>query len=187
MTTTKSKTTKSEETTLPLNPFVFEILELVSKQRSNAKKVDILKEYEHDSLKTIFIWNFDESVISLLPEGEVPYADVKDQNVYAGNLSDNLKKEASGGEAAFKQDLTPVGRTSLRKEYRNLYHYVRGGNPGLSTIRRETMFINLLQVLHPKEAEILCLVKDKKLQNKYKITFDMVKDAYPDIKWGGRS
>lgn len=98
MTTTKSKTTKSEETTLPLNPFVFEILELVSKQRSNAKKVDILKEYEHDSLKTIFIWNFDESVISLLPEGEVPYADVKDQNVYAGNLSDNLKKEASGGE-----------------------------------------------------------------------------------------
>lgn len=88
---------------------------------------------------------------------------------------------------AFKQDLTPVGRTSLRKEYRNLYHYVRGGNPGLSTIRRETMFINLLQVLHPKEAEILCLVKDKKLQNKYKITFDMVKDAYPDIKWGGRS
>jgi len=187
MTTTKSKTTKSEETTLPLNPFVFEVLELVSKQRTNSKKIEILKEYEHDSLKAILIWNFDESVISLLPEGEVPYADVKDQNVYSGNLSDNLKREASGGESAFKQDLTPVGRTSLRKEYRNLYHYVKGGNDGLSTMRRETMFINLLQVLHPKEAEVLCLVKDKKLQSKYKITHEIVKDAYPDITWGGRS
>jgi hypothetical protein len=63
---------------------VFEILELASKQRSNAKKVEVLKTYEHDSLKAILIWNFDSTVISLLPEGEVPYGDVKDQNVYSG-------------------------------------------------------------------------------------------------------
>jgi hypothetical protein len=49
------------------------------------------------------------------------------------------------------------------------------------------MFINLLRGLHPKEAEVLILVKDKKLGNKYKITFENVKEAYPDIKWGGRS
>ena len=57
----------------------------------------------------------------------------------------------------------------------------------MSSLRRETMFINILQGLHPLEAEILCLVKDKKLSDKYKITQDVVAEAYPDIKWGNRS
>ena len=67
------------------------------------------------------------------------------------------------------------------------YNFLKGGNKTLSSIRRETMFINILEGLHPKEAEILVLVKDKRLQEKYKITLSNVKDAYPDIKWGGRS
>ena len=57
----------------------------------------------------------------------------------------------------------------------------------MSSLRRETMFINILQGLHPLEAEIVCLVKDKKLQSKYKITKEIVSEAYPDIRWGGRS
>jgi hypothetical protein len=189
MTTTKTKPTTTEKPieTLPSNPFVFEILELVSKQRSNVKKIEVLKTYEHDSLKSVLIWNFDETVISLLPEGDVPYGDVKDQNVYSGTLSQNLSREASGGESATVQDLQGRGRTSLRKEYQNLYHYVRGGNDTLSTIRREMMFINLLQGLHPKESEVLILTKDKKLTDKYKITFENVKESFPDIQWGNRS
>jgi hypothetical protein len=189
MTATKTKPTTTEKPieTLPSNPFVFEILELASKQRSNAKKIEVLKTYEHDSLKSVLIWNFDETVISLLPEGDVPYGDVKDQNVYSGTLSQNLSKEASGGESATVQDLQGRGRTSLRKEYQNLYHYVRGGNDTLSTIRREMMFINLLQGLHPKESEVLILTKDKKLTDKYKITFENVKESFPDIQWGNRS
>jgi hypothetical protein len=188
-TTTKTKKTTTEKPieTLPTNPFVFEILELASKQRTNAKKVEVLKTYEHDSLKTIFIWNFDESVISLLPEGDVPYADPKEQTVYSGSLSENLSREAAGGESATGQDLVARGRTSLRREYQNLYHYVRGGNNTLTTVRREMMFINLLQGLHPKEAEVLILTKDKRLTDKYKITFENVKEAYPDVQWGGRS
>ena len=54
-------------------------------------------------------------------------------------------------------------------------------------VRRETMFINILEGLHPLEAEILCLIKDKKLTDKYKITKEIISEAYPDIKWGGRS
>ena len=49
------------------------------------------------------------------------------------------------------------------------------------------MFIQILEGLHPDEAEILILVKDKALESKYKITRDMVEQAYPDIQWGGRS
>ena len=187
-TTTKKKTpTEKPIASLPINPFVYEILDLASKQRSNAKKLEVLKTYEHDSLKTIFIWNFDDTVISLLPEGDVPYANAEEQTVYSGTLSENLSKEASGGESATGQDLDGRGRTSLRREYQNLYHYVRGGNAGLNTIRREMMFINLLTGLHPREAEVLILTKDKKLTDKYKISFENVKEAYPDIQWGGRS
>lgn len=188
-TTTKKKRTTTEKPieSLPINPFVYEVLELASKQRSSAKTVEVLKTYEHDSLKTIFIWNFDETVISLLPEGDVPYANAEEQTVYSGTLSENLSKEAAGGESATGQDLDGRGRTSLRREYQNLYHYVKGGNAGLNTIRREMMFINLLTGLHPKEAEVLILTKDKRLTNKYKITFENVKEAYPDIQWGGRS
>jgi hypothetical protein len=188
--TTTSKTKKSsitENTKLPVNPFQHEILTLVSSQRSNAKKVEILKEYDNPALKSILIWNFDESVVSLLPEGDVPYADANDQTVYSGSLSDNLRREASGGESATGQDMDGRGRTSLRREYQNLYHYVKGGNSGLNNIRREMMFINLLRALHPMEAELLILVKDKNLQSKYKITQEVVAEAYPDIQWGGRS
>jgi hypothetical protein len=49
------------------------------------------------------------------------------------------------------------------------------------------MFIQMLEGLHPEEAKILCLVKDKCLQTKYKLTYDVVAEAYPDIQWGGRS
>jgi len=44
-----------------------------------------------------------------------------------------------------------------------------------------------LEGLHPEEAKILCLVKDKQLQSRFKITYEMVAEAYSDIQWGGRS
>lgn len=164
MTTTKTKkptNTSKSSTKLPPNPFIFEILELVSKQRTRAKKVEVLKQYETDSLKAILIWNFDETVVSMLPEGEVP----------------------------FEKNDVPVGtdHTSLRKEWRNLYHFVKGGNDSLSKTRRESMFIQILEGLHPSESEILCLVKDKKLESKYKLNKSVVESAYTDIQWGGRS
>ena len=160
-TTTRKKAGPKKEVQLPPNPFIHEVLELASKQRSKAKKVEILKQYEDPSIKAIFIWNFDPSVISAVPEGPVPY----------------------------KENEVPVGtdHTSLRREYKNLYHFIKGGNDGLSSLRRETVFIQLLEGLHPNEAEIICLVKDKQLQTKYNIKEDVVKDAYPDILWGDRS
>ena len=169
MTTTGSprtkKTRKPRKTAatkkLPSNPFMNEILELVSEQKTDAKKVALLKEYECDALKSLFIWNFDESVISLLPPGTVPY----------------------------KPNENPLGtdHSSLRREQRNLYMFVKGGNDALSTIRRETIFIQMLEGLHPKEADIVIAVKDKNLEDMYDVPFEVVEEAYPDIEWGGRS
>ena len=186
-TSKKEFTVKAEPETLPPNPFVYEVLELAAKQRSKAKKIDVLKTYDHISLKSIFIWNFDESVISLLPEGEVPYGDSDDQSIYSGSLSENIAKEAKGGESATGQDLDGRGKTSLRREYQTLYNFIKGGNDSLSSIRRESMFINMLRGLHPREAEVLILVKDKRLTDRYNINLEIVKEAYPDIQWGGRS
>ena len=172
---------------LPVNPFVFEILELASSQRSSAKKVEVLKKYEDDSVKAVLIWNFDDSVISVVPEGEVPYGDPNEQSAFDGSLSENIRNEMKGGQSATGQDLDGRNKTSLRKEWTTLYNFVKGGNDTLTKTRREMMFINLLRGLHPKEAEILCLVKDKLLQTKYKLTKANVSEAYPDIDWGGRS
>ena len=75
----------------------------------------------------------------------------------------------------------------MRREWKNLYHFIKGGNDGLNGLRRESMFIQMLEGLHPGEAEIVILVKDKRLSDEYAITYDQVKEAYPDINWGGRS
>ena len=172
---------------LPNNPFVFEVLELASIQRSSAKRVEVLKKYEHDSIKSILIWNFDESVISMIPEGEVPYGEPTEQTAYAGSLSENISREMNGGQSATGQDLDGRNKTSLRREWTNLYNFVKGGNDTLTKTRREMMFINILRGLHPREAEILILVKDGLLTDKYRLTKNMVAEAYPDIQWGGRS
>ena len=174
---------------LPSNPFSFEVFALVSKQRSNIKKVEILQKYEHPSIKSLLIWNFDDTVVSLLPEGFVPYASTGEQTVYTGTLSGKIEDAVSkmneiGTNSLGSQD---QGRSSIRKEYTYFYNFVKGGNDGLSKMRRETMFINILEGLHPLEAEILMLVKDKKLQTKYNISKQNVSDAYSDIVWGNRS
>ena len=80
---------------LPQNPFVHEVLELASSQRANARKVEALQKYGEDSVKVILKWNFDDNIVSAVPEGEVPYGEEEDQLVYSGSLSENIAKEAA--------------------------------------------------------------------------------------------
>ena len=196
-TTTKKKTTTRKPRAkvvpipdLPRNPFAFEVLDAVSNQKTKAKKIEALKRYEDISLKSILIWNFDDSIISVLPPGEVPYVGYEDQTSYSGTLTTKLthdirtmhENDSFSLGAGDKQ-----GHTTIRREWKYFYLFVKGGNDALKSIRRETMFINILEGLHPLEAEILTLVKDKKLGEVYNITKDVVVEAYPDIQWGGRS
>ena len=193
--TTKKPTVKTVKKTstpipnLPNIPFAYEVLEAASKQRTKARKTEVLQRYAHDSIMTILIWNFDETAISVLPPGDVPYGTNREDNSMTGTLSDRIndavgKMNEMGSTSLGSQD---QGKASIRKEYTKFYNFVKGGNDSLSSLRRETMFINILEGLHPLEAEILVLVKDKKLTDKYKITKDVVSAAYPQITWGGRS
>ena len=137
---------------------------------ANSKKYDDIYDKETfynledavEIVKKTSSVNFDESVVSLMPEGEVPY-----------NPND-----------------APVGtdHTRLESEYRGLYRFFRGGEPRLPRAKREQMFIQLLEGLSAEEAELLCLVKDGKLNDKYKrITKAVISEAFPTIVWGGRS
>ena len=202
MTTAKKTTTSRKKTTtakpkvitqkipdLPANPFAFEVLDAASKQRAKAKKVEVLQRYSDPSLKALFIWNFDDTVISVLPAGEVPYSSVGEQNVSSGTLSGKIddaiyKMGEMGSNSLGSQD---QGHSTIRREFKNFYNFIKGGNDTLSSLRRETMFINILEGLHPLEAEIVCLVKEKNLESKYKISKEVVSTAYPDIQWGNRS
>ena len=200
MTATKKTTTKTKKPRtvtvkkpvsldLPRNPFVFEVLDLVSRQRTKAKKIEVLKRYEDPSLKAILIWNFDESLVSILPEGEVPYTGYDEQNTYSGGVSGKISEEVRSMHAQGNFSLgvsDGQGHTTIRREFKHFYRFIRGGDDGLNNLRRESMFINILEGLHPLEAEIVILCKDKRLGEVYKITQDVVAQAYPDIQWGNR-
>lgn len=145
---------------LPSNPLLSEVLAKVSKQRTKAKKIQVLKENESLHLKSVLIWNFDDTVVSVLPEGPVPFD----------------KNEAPAG----------TEHTYLAHEHKILYNFIKGGNDFLKPVKREQLFMQLLEGLHEDEAEVICLMKDKKLTDKYKITKAVVTEAFPDIEWGGR-
>ena len=167
MTTTKKTTTRKPKTTvaktkvakpleeLPKNPFVFEVLDLVSRQRAKAKKIEVLKKYEDASIKSVLIWNFDESLISMLPEGAVPYTGYDEQTTYSGTLSTKIDYEIRSmhEKGSFSLGATDQdGHTTIRRESRHFYRFLKGGDDALNAIRRETMFINILEGLHPLEA-----------------------------------
>ena len=145
---------------LPPHPLQSEILQAVSSAKTKASKIKILQEHRSPALVSIFVWNFDPSIESALPEGEVPYTP--------------------------NDSPTVDSQSKLASQYRTLYNYVKGGNDTLKRTRREALFIELLESLHPDEAEIICLCKDKDLGSKYRITHNVVKEAYPDVEWGNR-
>ena len=137
-----------------------EVLQKVSNAKTKAQKVKLLQEHNTPALRQILIANFDESVVSMLPEGEVPFS----------------KNDAP----------EDTEHTKLVHEYRKLYLFFKGG-ANISQTRRETLFIQLLEGLHEGEAEVLCLMKDKKIGKRWKITKQRVEQAFPQISWGGRS
>ena len=172
-TTTKKPVTKPRTVTvkkkeLPPNPLVHEVLEAVDSERVKTKKLDLLRTHGDDSLKMVLIWNFDETVVSLLPEGNVPYQPVE-------------------GDVQASVDKGLPQRTTIRNAARQFYRFVKGGDDQLNKIKRESLFINMLETLPQPEADILVLVKDKALGTKYSITKELVAEAWPEITWGNRS
>jgi|TARA_B100000700_G_scaffold307643_1_gene384342 hypothetical protein len=137
-----------------------EVLQKVSNAKTKKEKIALLKEYNTQALRSLFIINFDDTVISMLPPGDVPYT----------------PNDAPEG----------TEHTLLEKEARLLHHFFKGGS-NVSQVKRENMFIQMLEGLNKGEAEVLILAKDKKIGKRWKITKACVSEAFPSIQWGGRS
>lgn len=98
-------------------------------------------------------WLFDKNINSTLPEGETPY---KKNDAPDSSLSE----------------------TSLRFEFKKFQYFVTEQIP---VARRETMWIEMLEGMHPKEAQMIDLIKDKK--NPFpNLTKEIAAEAFPEIQ-----
>ena len=133
-----------------------QIFEEVEKASGKDSKVRVLRAYDHPILRGMLQINFDPTVTLDLPEGEPP----------------------------FKKDITiPLGysETNLFAEFRRMYVWI-DRNINVTRIKKEQLFIQLLEGIHWTEAEAVCLAKDKKLQTKYKsLKEDIVREAFPNL------
>tara|TARA_B100000530_G_C15875111_1_gene455039 strand:+ start:785 stop:1204 length:420 start_codon:yes stop_codon:yes gene_type:complete len=137
-----------------------EVLQKVSNAKTKKEKIKLLQELNSNALRMLLIINFDDSVVSMLPPGQVPYT----------------PNDAPEG----------TEHTILEKEARLLHHFFKGGS-NVSQVKRENMFVQMLEGLNAGEAEALILAKDKKIGKRWKITKACVSEAYPSIVWGNRS
>jgi len=134
-----------------------EILQMVSSAKTKAEKVKILKHLRCNAIEVILNMNYNPNLVCLLPEGEPP----------------------------FKRNESPVnsgGHTTLHQEQRKLYMFFKGGKDDLTKAKRESLFIRILENLHGDDADLLIAAKDKKLQEKFRITQSVVLEAYPEFK-----
>ena len=137
-----------------------EVLQKVSNAKTKKEKIKLLQEYNTNALRMLLIINFDDSVVSLLPPGSVPYT----------------PNEAPDG----------TQHTILEKEARLLHHFFKGGS-NVSQVKREQMFVQMLEGLSAGEADVLIKAKDKQIGKRWKITKAAVSEAFPSIQWGNRS
>ena len=134
-------------------PLLSEVLTKVNNAKDKTKKIAVLKEHDSEPLRMLIKASFDPKIKWVMPEGNVPY----------------------------KPNEAPEGteHTLLTQEVRRFYHYIEGADNQTPRMRKESMFIQMLEGLHKSEAELVCYAKDKVLHQKFKGLSDaVVKSAF---------
>jgi len=139
-----------------VKPAIHEIFEKAASLKTKKEKLAYMREMgQYPAFKDVLRINFDNDVVCLLPEGEAPY----------------------------RQDDAPEGyaNSTLHKEYRRFTYFFKGGEGmNLAPLKRESMWIDLLESLSEGEADLLAKAKDRRL--KYKgITRKLVEEAFPNL------
>ena len=132
---------------------ISEIFTKINNAKDKPKKIEVLRKYDTPGMRMLLKGAFDPKIVWELPEGTPPY----------------IENEAPAG----------TEHTYLEVEARRLYNFAKGGNNTINKIRKETLFIQMLEGLHASEAKVLIDVKNKSLNKTYKgLTSDMVKEAF---------
>ena len=135
-----------------MKQYVFEVLEEMAKQRNRNDKVRVLKENETWALKDIIRGSMDTSVKWNLPEGNPPYT----------------------ASAAHNHP------TNLRTVHRQFKYFVKGG-PGdqMQKMKREQIFIGILEGVHPEDAKLVIgMINKDKIPG---ISRPVVEEAFPNL------
>jgi len=136
------------------NMGVHDILKRVDEAKSRKEKIEVLQTYNHRGLRDVLQGAFDDSIEFNLPKGDAPYT--------------------PGSEHTF-------GSTLLKQSKRFKY-FVKTPQRPKANVKIETIFIQMLESLHPEEAQIVVWMKDKSLDGKYKgLTKKLVTDAFPGL------
>lgn len=131
---------------------VSEILKRADQLGTLQERKAFLLQHDSPAIHTILKCVFDPSVKFLLPKGKAPYKPTE------------FDRQES----------------RLYAEMRKMYLFLEGGNPNLSQIKREQIFIELLESVDPQDAELLVAVKDKKLPYK-NINRNLIEKTYPGL------
>ena len=134
-------------------PLLSEVLTKVNNAKTKDKKIAVLKQHDSEALRMVIKSSFDPKIKWVLPKGAVP----------------------------FKPNDAPEGteHTLLVQEAKRLWHFIEGADNQTPRMRKETMFIQMLEGLHKEEADVVISAKDKKLHQKYKgLSDNVVKTAF---------
>ena len=134
---------------------VSELLKKAAKKSKVAERAEYLQKHDNPTMRKILKYTFSPKItFNMMPEGAPPY-------------------EPTDGI-----DLENV----LYAETRRLYLFTDGGNPDLKQIRKESLYIELLESVDPEDAKLLVYMKDKKLGDEYKgLTKSVVEKAFPGM------
>lgn len=133
-------------------PYVFQCINNAS---TKELKKNILLQYGNNLIKQILYYAFHPDVKFDLPEGMPPY---------------NFR----GYAEAYPKTLYP--------RIRQLRVFLEGEYQNLPKMKKELLFVQLLEDIHPDEGKILCAMKDKSLNKLYDgLDYQLVKEVYPDL------
>jgi|TARA_B100001964_G_scaffold158356_1_gene173910 hypothetical protein len=132
---------------------ILETLELVGKAKTREEKRQVLADRDNFATRALLQLNYHPDVKWHLPAGAPPY---------------------TPGQVA---DSTP---NSLHFEVKKLDYYVDPSPHDLPMLRRESMFVELLERVDPNDAKLIIAVKDRKLSYKG-LSYKLVKDTWPDL------
>ena len=135
-----------------ISKYVYEVLALVDKASGKKEKIEILQKNDSAVLKNILVGAFDDSIEWELPPGTPPYTPCDSHNP----------------------------PSNLTRQVANLPYFVKGQKPDMLKIKREMMFVRLLESVHPEDAKIVLAMVAKKLPIKG-LTKALVKEAFPNL------
>ena len=134
---------------------ISQIIENAGKLTTPVEKAQYLRDHNSDTLRYILELAFYPGVKWELPEGAPPYKPMETPENW--------------------------GHNRLPKELRKFQYFLKGST--LNPIKRESIFIEVLETVSPEEAKLVLMMKDKKLTYKG-ITRKLIEEALPEILQG---